>query len=133
MDKYRIESAKRFGICLRELLKSKYPYLRITSVFLAEQYNLRSNSSHAISNETARKWLNGTSLPSVHRFHVLHTWLGIDYKFIAKYDDIESGNSLSLTAHSSLNDLTNILTRSNLFDNHQIDFVKNTIINMKLQ
>lgn len=129
-----METARRFGICLRESLKSKYPYLRITSVFLASQYNLRSVTSDTISSETARKWLNGISLPSVHRFQVLHEWLGIDNKFIAKYDDLHLNGSLYSTGSNYLGDfdhLTSILSGSKLFEKHQIDFLKKTILTIK--
>lgn len=131
MDKYRKESARRFGICLREALRLKYPYSKITSIFLASQFNLRSKTSNTISNETARKWLNGVSLPSVHRFEVLHEWLGIDNTFLAKYDDLNYSGPISTSDFDnlySINNLTSILSKSQLFDHQQIDFVKNAIL-----
>jgi hypothetical protein len=131
MDKYRKESALRFGVCLRKLLVKKYPYARITSVFLAEQYNLRANSSETISNETARKWLNGISLPSVHRFQVLQVWLGMDNEFVAKYTDIASDGTFLPNPSESLNSIdsiASIMSRSQLFDSKQIDFIKNTLL-----
>lgn len=128
MDKYRKESARRFGICLRSSLKRKYPLVKITAVFLASQYNLRSTTSNTISNETARKWLNGITLPSVHRFEVLREWLEIDNSFIAKYHEL---NNL-LLVNSSIDgiftsNLSSILSKSNLFDSQQIDFIQRTV------
>lgn len=128
MDKYRKESARRFGICLRDSLRKKYPLVKITAVFLASQYNLRSTTSNTISNESARKWLNGISLPSVHRFEVLREWLGIDNSFIAKYDELNN----FLIVNSSFdgiqtNDLSSILSKSNLFDRQQIDFIQRIV------
>lgn len=130
MDEYRKESARRFGICLRNSLNIKYPHTKITSIFLASQYNLRSTYSDTISNETARKWLNGVSLPSVHRLQVLHEWLDINNEFIARYDDLSESNmkpSSIESDNSNLEELTSALVSSKLFSNKQIDYIRRNI------
>lgn len=132
MDIYRKESARRFGVYLRETLRAKYPLVKITAIFLASQYNLRSTSSNTISNETARKWLNGISLPSVHRFQVLREWLEINNSFIAKYDELnESLISQSSSDDFRVRNLVSIISKSNIFDEQQIYFLKTLLLTLK--
>lgn len=87
MDRYRNAAAAKFGIVLRKALKTKYPLVKITAVFLASQFNLRATTSDTISNETSRKWLNGVSLPSIHRYHVLKYWLDLDGNLFVRGDE----------------------------------------------
>jgi hypothetical protein len=83
MDQYRKEIAKKFAVSLRSALKAKYPGVRITAPFVASNFNLRSTTSESISNETARKWLSGVSLPTVHRLYVMTQWLDIKSDYIS--------------------------------------------------
>jgi hypothetical protein len=127
MDLYRKESAKRFGIWLRDSLKKKYPHVKITANFLASQYNVRAMTSDTISNETSRKWLNGVTLPSVHRFQILKNWLGSDAEFLATYDDIKTSETSSPISFESesFEILTSKISESNLFNATQIEYIKN--------
>lgn len=133
MDRYRKESARRFGISLRNSLKVKYPFVKITSIFLASQYNLRSSTSNTISNETARKWLNGISLPSVHRFQALRDWLGIDCNFIVRYDEFNANKVTYSTVvnESSSCELISRISQSNLFNEQQIEYIKKIAVSLK--
>jgi hypothetical protein len=127
MDLYRKESAKRFGIWLRLNLKTKHPQVKITADFLASQYNLRAFTSDTISNETARKWLNGTTLPSVHRFQILKSWFGADAVFLATCDEINRPAKLTnihaSSEHQYIESITSKMSQSNLFNNAQIEFI----------
>jgi hypothetical protein len=129
MDLYRKESAKRFGLWLRTTLKEKYPLVKITAIFLASQYNLRALTSDTISNETARKWLSGSTLPSVHRFQILKSWLGTDAEFLATYDDINSENLINnlpgITKNENIEEIKSKIYKSNLFNDAQIEFILN--------
>jgi len=129
MDLYRKESAKRFGFWLRSSLKKKYPLVKITAGFLASQYNVRASTSDTISNETARKWLNGTTLPSIHRFQILKSWFNTDAFFLATYDDIKSNTNRTdthnLSKYKNTESVAAKLTRSNLFNSAQIEFILN--------
>lgn len=62
---------------LNEALQKKYGR-RISSAFLALQFNLIVEDDLSISRETARKWLKGQSLPEIKRIKVLLDWLHID-------------------------------------------------------
>ncbi len=76
MKSYRkSEFLIRFSEILRLRLKKKFPNVRITASFLANQYNLNNKTEDSISDETCRKWLNGKSLPSSHRMSFLMDFL----------------------------------------------------------
>jgi hypothetical protein len=49
---------------------------------LSIEFNIRNTHSGSISRETARKWINGQSLPSSQRLKTLINWLDMDASFI---------------------------------------------------
>ena len=49
---------------------------------LSIEFNIRNTQSSPISRETARKWINGQSLPSSQRLKMLISWLDLDASFI---------------------------------------------------
>lgn len=54
-------------------------YGRIPSAAVAARdFNLRNPNTPAISEETARRWMRGLSLPEGERMTVLVRWLGLD-------------------------------------------------------
>ncbi len=54
-------------------------YGRIPSAAVAARdFNLRNPNTPAISEETARRWIRGLSLPEGERMTVLVRWLGLD-------------------------------------------------------
>lgn len=125
MDYFRKKSADHFGFWLRGKLKKNYPHVKITSAFLASQFNLRSKTSNTISNETARKWLNGVALPSIHRFETIKNWLGSDANFLVTYEDLRINHQPKLTPSITKNiEFIQQLEKSNLFSNDQINFIK---------
>lgn len=125
MKKYRKHTASKFGISLREAMKSKFPYTKITSVFLASQYNIRAKNGDSISTETARKWLNGDSLPSLQKYHLLHEWIGIDNSFMNSYDHVNKNMAINNIENTEINfeELSVKLSDSNLFNTHQIEYL----------
>ena len=59
--------------------------------------------SNPISRETARKWINGQSLPSSPRLKTLISWLDLDASFIYATSFIEKINtSLQIYSHKDL-------------------------------
>ena len=72
---------ERFGLVFRESLKRTYGRLPSAS-FVAAQFNLRSHSASAVSQESARRWIRGSSIPDPQRLSVLSSWLDIDYNSI---------------------------------------------------
>jgi hypothetical protein len=93
MDNFREETALNLSKMLRRLLKIKYPHTKLTAAFVASQYNLRARSSGSISNETARKWLSGISIPAAHRLQVLTDWLGIQNADFVYKQDVPLGHN----------------------------------------
>lgn len=49
---------------------------------LSIEFNIRNTQSGSISRETARKWINGQSLPSSQRLKMLISWLDMDASYI---------------------------------------------------
>jgi transcriptional regulator with XRE-family HTH domain len=130
MDAYRKESAVQFGSWLRQKLIQKYPNTKITANFLASNFNLRSTTSNTISNETARKWLNGIALPSIHRFETIKNWLGSDVDFLITYSELETIRSGANTLKKSQDsDVFTKIKDSNMFSYRQIEFLKNLNLN----
>jgi transcriptional regulator with XRE-family HTH domain len=75
---------KHFRMILREALEKRFGRHRITASELANAFNLITNES--ISDETARKWLIGSSLPRYERIFELVHWLDIDPRSLFHYD-----------------------------------------------
>jgi len=49
---------------------------------LTIEFNLRNFQSNPITRETARKWINGQSMPETERLKTLISWLNLDASFI---------------------------------------------------
>jgi len=64
---------------LREAILNKYPQKKITASFFAHQYNLNNPNPKQISEETARKWLNGIAIPQANRLSFLMNWLNFTF------------------------------------------------------
>jgi hypothetical protein len=78
----RFDSAvERFGETLRQSLKRKYGKLP-SAGFVAREFNLRCTNTHTITNETARRWMRGCTLPDYSRLEVFGKWLEIDYNLV---------------------------------------------------
>lgn len=75
---------RHFRMILREALERRFGRHRITASELANAFNLVTNES--ISDETARKWLNGLALPRYERIFELVHWLDIDPRSLFHYD-----------------------------------------------
>ena len=66
-----------FCLALEHALIKRYSKLPSAS-FLAREFNLRANSVDFISQESARKWLRGLSLPQLDKLIILRDWLDLD-------------------------------------------------------
>jgi len=56
---------------------------------LAIEFNFRNLRSNPISRESARKWINGQSLPNSARLKTLISWLNLDASFIYSTSELE--------------------------------------------
>lgn len=75
-EELNIQTIKRsFAMALKEGVKKKFKR-QLTIVDFTIQYNLQFH--HPVSNETARKWLTGISLPQMDKLIQLKHWLNLD-------------------------------------------------------
>ena len=70
-------NAETFSRELRERLRTKYKRLP-SAAFIANQFNRHNKRDKGISQESARRWLRGESMPSHQNLQVLGIWLGIE-------------------------------------------------------
>lgn len=73
-----LETRCRLGELLRDTLKKRYGRLP-SAAFVAREFNLRCEHNEPICDETARRWIRGSSMPSVARLATLAVWLDIDF------------------------------------------------------
>lgn len=79
---YRFESvAERFGDLLRRSLIKSYGRLP-SSGFVAREFNLRCEKMPPVTDETARRWIRGSTLPDASRLEVFASWLEIDFNAV---------------------------------------------------
>ncbi len=75
-------SAKQaFAQAMTDALRVHYGRIPSAAV-AARDFNLRNPNTPAISEETARRWMRGLSLPEGERMTVLARWLGLDMNSI---------------------------------------------------
>jgi hypothetical protein len=67
-----------FSALLRNSLRARYGRIPSAAV-VAREFNLRAYDTSPISQESARRWLRGVSLPEEERLRVLVNWLNLDF------------------------------------------------------
>jgi hypothetical protein len=72
---------EQFGHVFREALKRAYGKLP-TAASVARDFNLRCTGTSLVSQESARRWIRGSSIPDPERLVVLSSWLEIDYNAV---------------------------------------------------
>ena len=72
---------ERFHLAFRSGLINRFGEIPTASK-LAIEFNLRNFQSKPISRESARKWINGQSIPETARLKTLIAWLDLDASFI---------------------------------------------------
>ena len=72
-----------FSAHLRECLKQRYGKIPSAAV-VARDFNLRAYGTSPISQESARRWIRGVSLPEEDRLRVLVNWLNLDFNHVLK-------------------------------------------------
>jgi hypothetical protein len=72
---------ERFQLAFRAGLINRFGEIPTASK-LAIEFNLRNFQSKPISRESARKWINGQSIPETARLKTLIGWLNLDASFI---------------------------------------------------
>ena len=66
-----------FSARLRERLRKKYGRLP-SAAFVAIHFNRQNSLNKPVSQETARRWMRGVSMPNYQHLFVLSTWLAFD-------------------------------------------------------
>lgn len=87
-----LEVTGRFARKLRLALRQRYGRCP-TAKFLADQFNLKARYCPPISSETARRWMNGLSMPELHRFAVLLDLLNVPADTLLPRDSDVTGSS----------------------------------------
>lgn len=67
-----------FSALVRDSLRLRYGRVP-SAALLAREFNLRAYETNGISQESARRWLRGLSLPEEQRLKVLVNWLDLDF------------------------------------------------------
>lgn len=67
-----------FSALLRDCLRSRYGKIPSAAV-VAREFNLRAYDTTPISQESARRWIRGVSLPEEERLRILVEWLDLDF------------------------------------------------------
>lgn len=66
----------KFANALKQKLTERFGKIP-TASHLANQFNLRAHGTEPITQEAARRWIKGLSLPQIEHFQVLNSWLGL--------------------------------------------------------
>ena len=76
-----LSTEDRFAREMRLRLAAIYKSVPSAAI-LAREFNLRCRTAEPITQETARKWLRGLSIPRPKRLAVLTDWLSLDHSKI---------------------------------------------------
>ena len=66
-----------FALALRSSLLERYHKIP-SAAFLAKEFNLRACNCEPITQESARRWLNGLAIPKFDKLLLLRSWLDLD-------------------------------------------------------
>jgi hypothetical protein len=95
------EVKSEFAHLLRECLKQRYGRV-VPAAFLALEFNLRARDCEPITQEAARRWLNGISMPEERKLRLLVSWLNIDLSHcFANPKSSESNNHSAIGYNNS--------------------------------
>ena len=88
INKFVIE---RFHLAFRAGLINKFGKIP-TANKLTIAFNHRNFQSNSISRESARKWINGQSMPEPEKLKILISWLNLEASFIYSTTFIEKSS-----------------------------------------
>jgi len=88
-------------------------YGRIPSAAaLARDFNLRAENIAPITQEAARRWIRGLSMPEMDKLQVLISWLGLNIDFLSESSQEATKTSSHLQAGDKSSQEVMRLTRS---------------------
>lgn len=82
-----------FSALLRDSLRSRFGRIPSAAV-VAREFNLRAYDTAPISQESARRWIRGVSLPEEERLRVLVNWLDLDFNKVLRARERTPGGGL---------------------------------------
>jgi hypothetical protein len=97
-----------FSALLRDSLRSRFGRIPSAAV-VAREFNLRAYDTAPISQESARRWIRGVSLPEEERLRVLVNWLDLDFNRVLRAKDRGSVSGMHLGNGHSGNGLAHRL------------------------
>jgi hypothetical protein len=111
------EIKDNFSALLRDSLRSRFGRIPSAAV-VAREFNLRAYDTAPISQESARRWIRGVSLPEEERLRVLVNWLDLDFNKVLRAQERlpgrgiqmlrdQTGNGVSGNGHSGLLHISN--------------------------
>ncbi len=83
-----------FSALLRDSLRSRFGRIPSAAV-VAREFNLRAYDTAPISQESARRWIRGVSLPEEERLRVLVNWLDLDFNKVLRAQERLPGRGIS--------------------------------------
>jgi hypothetical protein len=86
---------ENFAALLRDSLRTRFGHIPSAAV-VAREFNLRAYDTPPISQESARRWIRGVSLPEEQRLRVLVNWLNLDFNAALRPGRDLNGHSLSI-------------------------------------
>jgi hypothetical protein len=98
---------------------------------LANQFNLRAANTEPITQEAARRWIRGLSMPQVDRFQVLSAWLNI-----SPHEFLEPGNTvvapdLKPDKNNQENQLISMYRNLDIAEQHALRVAAQTLLHAK--
>jgi hypothetical protein len=91
---------ENFAALLRDSLRTRFGRIPSAAV-VAREFNLRAYDTPPISQESARRWIRGVSLPEEQRLRVLVNWLNLDFNAALRPGRDLNGHGLSKHTQSS--------------------------------
>ncbi len=82
-----------FSALLRDSLRSRFGRIPSAAV-VAREFNLRAYDTAPISQESARRWIRGVSLPEEERLRVLVNWLDLDFNKVLRAQERMPGRGI---------------------------------------
>lgn len=78
-----------FSSSLRNCLSLHYGKIPSAAIF-AKDFNLNAHGTTPITQESARRWMRGVSLPEDDRLRILIDWLDLDYNEVLRLSKVQS-------------------------------------------
>lgn len=101
----------RFAVSLNRQLLDYYGRIP-SAAALARDFNLRAENIAPITQEAARRWIRGLSMPEMDKLQVLISWLGLNIDFLSESSQESTETSSQLQSGDKSSQEVMRLTRS---------------------